>query len=300
MKHLNYDVILCSCNGSSYITEQLESIVCQRPHPVKVILSDDGSTDNTVSVVKTIMSNYNNIELVIVDGPGKGPSINFLSSLQYSTSEYVFLSDQDDTWVRNKIPKFIEGIEQHTKDIPQLYYSDALLVDESLNSSGITHLQYLNISPNELHFHSLLFRNHVQGATMCLNSNLVKLLNDQFEQYGMNDIVIHDWWCAMIANYFGELIFIDAALINYRQHKTNLVGVKPNHAILKRFFAINQMAKQIGKLRRVISNDQCCKRCVDLFSVYSSLSLIKSIGLVRFYLTLIFDSFHELLLRKSK
>lgn len=249
----NYEVILCSCNGSKYITEQLESILNQVILPCRFILSDDGSTDNTVSKVRNFISSYQSIELIIVEGPQKGPSINFLNSLKYSKLDYVFFSDQDDVWESDKIEKYIKAIHKFSKNSPQLYYSDALLVDEFLNSKNITHLQYLKVRPQINRNHLIIFCNYVQGATICLNSNLVELINEQIKETGFRDIVIHDWWCALLANYFGDLIFIDEPLIKYRQHPNNLIGLGNKFVFFDKVRSTLLMIKQGFKVLSIIN-----------------------------------------------
>jgi len=280
--YLNYEVILCSYNGRLYIIEQLESIVQQSIQPSKIILSDDGSSDDTILLVKEFMSNYDDIELIIIDGPRKGPSVNFLSSLQYSTEEYVFFSDQDDIWLKGKIERYLEHITKFSKNVPLLLFSDALLVDENRNFEGVTHLQHLNIKPNELHPNVLIFFNYIQGATICLNSDLVNLINSQIKNTGLNNIVIHDWWCALIANYFGEIIFIDEALIEYRQHKNNVIGSNSKSNIINKISLAFLIARQYFKLYYLLQEEKQAKNKIRLLTLYTSKRLIKNVGVIKF------------------
>ncbi|MGF1872916.1 glycosyltransferase family 2 protein [Photobacterium indicum] len=280
--YLNYEVILCSYNGSFYIIEQLESIIQQSIQPSKIILSDDGSSDNTILLVKEFLSNYDDIELVIIEGPRKGPSLNFLSTLKYSTEEYVFFADQDDVWLKDKIERYLDYITIFSKDVPQLFFSDALLVDENRNFEGFTHLQHLKIRPEELDSNSLIFLNYIQGATICLNSNLVNLINRQVKETGLNDIIIHDWWCALVANYFGEIVFIDEALIEYRQHDNNVIGSNRKFNIRTKTCLAFLMAKQYLKLYDLLQEDKKSKKKIKLFTLFTSKRLMQSVGLLKF------------------
>ncbi|WP_051686529.1 glycosyltransferase family 2 protein [Vibrio pacinii] len=244
----HYDVILCSYNGGEYISEQLTSIVTQSIQPQKVVLSDDGSTDNTISIAERFMREYSEIELIIIKGPGFGPSANFLSALKYITSEYVFFSDQDDVWERHKVSSYEKYIKLHSKCKAQLYFSDSLLVDKSLKPIGKTHLEFLGVRPDEKAKSSILFSNYVQGATICLNNELVSLLRTDIERHGFSGIVIHDWWCALVAFKFGELIFINKPLIKYRQHDNNVIGCARRPIFGKKMLSMFLKFKQLIRL----------------------------------------------------
>lgn len=92
-------VCMATYNGEEYIKEQLESILCQLGEMDEIIISDDGSTDNTLNIIES----YNDSRIKIHINTGKhGFVYNFENALQKAKGEYIFLSDQDDIWLPEK------------------------------------------------------------------------------------------------------------------------------------------------------------------------------------------------------
>ena len=90
LSNFKYDVIVCPLNGASFISEQLKSILTQSILPKKIIVSDDGSTDETLTLVQQVFSEANFTAYEIVQGPKKGVIANFLSALAYSSADFTF------------------------------------------------------------------------------------------------------------------------------------------------------------------------------------------------------------------
>ena len=87
-------VCLATYNGASTIHQQMSSILAQLSPEDEVIISDDGSTDSTLDVVRA----FNSSIVRIVQGPGTGSPIdNFENALREARGEYIFLSDQGAT-----------------------------------------------------------------------------------------------------------------------------------------------------------------------------------------------------------
>ena len=93
-------VCIASYNGGTFIHQQLSSILYQIGENDEVIVSDDGSTDNTVSVIKS----FHDKRIRIIDGPGQAsPVMNFENVLNAAKGDYIFMADQDDVWLDGKV-----------------------------------------------------------------------------------------------------------------------------------------------------------------------------------------------------
>ncbi|HAS3607711.1 TPA: glycosyltransferase family 2 protein [Vibrio cholerae] len=225
---MHYDVILCTFNGDSFIDAQLESILLQEQRPKKIIISDDGSTDETIRIARDIFDKHGFENYQFVKGPMSGVVRNFFEALKYCTSEFVFLSDQDDIWVSSKVTIYLEKVKSLDLDsqIPQLYFSDANLIDECGQLFHNSFFGYQGIDPACIQDGSILYRNCVQGATILLNDSLRKEVLRSLEIISCDSIAMHDWWIALLACSMGRAVFIEEKLIKYRQHRGNLVGAK--------------------------------------------------------------------------
>ncbi|MDQ2078345.1 glycosyltransferase family 2 protein [Marinimicrobium sp. ABcell2] len=213
----DYEVVICTYNGALFIGEQLSSILAQQPAPAGVIISDDGSTDDTLAVIEA-QAHSSTVPVRIIQGPGKGIIQNMLSALKHTRANYVFLADQDDMWMDNKAPLFCEQMRETSA--PHLIFSNAWVwrPGQKLKTSL---WEADGLKPENAHDpQKLAFHNAVQGASACVNQALIQALKPH------PDIAMHDWWLGLIAAGTGEVSVVEQPTLLYRQHAGNQVGVQ--------------------------------------------------------------------------
>ena len=224
-------VALCTHNGASYLREQLLSILNQSRQPDEVVLSDDASTDDTLEVADRAFAEWRSgrpdstVTLrVIRNRVPLGVAANFEQALAACSGELCALSDQDDVWY----PRRLEVMAAEFAGRPelQLLHSDARLVDGRGMPLGSTLLQTLGVTADEkrdVHegraFDVLLRRNIITGATAVVRRELVE------RSRPFPSAWVHDEWLAIVAAATGTVDFLDEALIDYRQHGGNQIGV---------------------------------------------------------------------------
>jgi rhamnosyltransferase len=215
-----YEVILCSYNGAEYIAEQLHSILNQQPAPSRILISDDGSTDDTIDIVRKIAATTT-IPLELIQGPGRGVVENVFSALPRTRAPYVFLADQDDVWLENKAALFTQKMTFSPE--PHLIFSDAWVWQENDERCSFWQLDQLN--PDNASYPSLLaFHNCVQGASTCVNQALIQAIRPH------PDIAMHDWWLGLVAAGVGRVSIIPEPTLLYRQHRGNQIGSQSRSA----------------------------------------------------------------------
>lgn len=222
---MNYSVLLCTYNGADFLDEQITSILSQSILPEEVIISDDGSSDETLNVARSTFERYAYSSYKIIEGPKSGPATNFLNGLKYNKSDYLFLSDQDDIWHQDKVDCFSKRIKLRTTR-PHLLFSDSYLINSDGEIFHSSFMNYQGLNIDVLVDDSILFKNCVQGATVCINKELIDLAIKSLSIVNTKDVMMHDWWLAILANYYGNVEFIDTALVGYRQHGVNEVGAQ--------------------------------------------------------------------------
>ena len=116
-------VCMSTYNGEQFIFKQLDSILSQIGLNDEVIISDDGSKDNTINIIKSF--NDKRIKLFFRK---KTPSLvrNFENAIQKAVGEYIFLADQDDIWIKNKVSETLKYLNKY-----DLVISDCILINES-------------------------------------------------------------------------------------------------------------------------------------------------------------------------
>jgi glycosyltransferase involved in cell wall biosynthesis len=119
-------IALCTYNGSKFLREQLQSLANQTLQPFEVVITDDCSTDDTISIIKEF-SNRLNIKVFVNDIAFKVTK-NFEKAVSLCTGDIILMCDQDDIWHADKLAK----ISQYFQDNPYklAVFSDANLVNE--------------------------------------------------------------------------------------------------------------------------------------------------------------------------
>lgn len=212
-------ILLCTYNGERFLAQQLESIAGQtHPHWV-VVVSDDGSTDSTLEILREYAEHWGDGKLSVRRGPGRGYAANFLDITCDESIEADFYAwaDQDDIWQENKLESALQRLRQSPAQVPALYCSRTQLIDEHGARIGLSPLFQRPVG-----FTNALVQNVGGGNTMVFNHAARQL----FKRAGADlDIVSHDWWAYLLVSGVGGWIFYDVSpTILYRQHDTNLIG----------------------------------------------------------------------------
>ncbi len=149
---------------------------------------------------------------------------NFEFGLGLTTADWVMLSDQDDIWHPNKIIEQVAACtEKASSDQnvrPLLCFCDKTIVDESLNPICASYFDLKRI-PKHWHYSlsRLAMQNVASGCTMLFNRRLL-----EFALPIPQKAYMHDWWLVLVAKQFGQVVFVDKPLIEYRQHAANTIG----------------------------------------------------------------------------
>lgn len=196
-------VCIATYNGARYIGEQLASILKQLSAEDEVVVSDDGSTDGTIDIVRSL----NDRRIRIVDGPRRhSPTLNFEWALRNAKGEYVFLADQDDVWLEGKVRRCVEELQKC-----DCVVSDARVTDSCLNTTSESLFQLMHVRRGRLS--NLLWRNGYTGCCMAFRREVLsKALPFP------TDIPMHDIWIGNVAAFCGRLRFIDDRLLLFRRH----------------------------------------------------------------------------------
>ncbi len=219
------EILLATYNGEKFLEEQLRSIADQDFSDFKVLVSDGGSTDGTLEILKRWTSKDNRFEILPPKGRLKAKN-NFSYLMESSQGDYLFFADQDDFWKKEKLSIFLKEMERleviHGEKTPLLIHSDLEIVDENLKRISPSFWQFACIHGKEGSiFSRLLLQNTVTGAACLINRTLLKLTGPIPEE-----AVMHDWWLALTAGAFGTIGVIEKQTVLYRQHGKNEIGAK--------------------------------------------------------------------------
>jgi glycosyltransferase involved in cell wall biosynthesis len=197
-------VCIATYNGEKHIKSQLDSIIPQLSENDEVIISDDGSTDETVSIIES----YQDKRIQIIRANYHSPVLNFENAIKQSKGDYIFLSDQDDIWIDTKVARFLTYLEKY-----HLILSDCVIVNDSLS---IISPSFFRQRESKSGLIRNLYKNSYMGCCMAFRKELLSSALP-FPK----GIHMHDWWLGLVAEVFGSVFFLNEPLILYRRHGKN-------------------------------------------------------------------------------
>jgi glycosyltransferase involved in cell wall biosynthesis len=192
-------------NGGVFIREQLESIVPQLNPEDEIIIFDDLSSDNTVAIVETFGDHR--IRLT-ENSRERGVVRNFEDCLKSSKGDYIFLADQDDVWLPDKVKKMMKSLQSY-----DLVMSDCQLVDLSLRPMTSSFYQVNNSGKG-------LFKNLIKNSYMGCCMAFTKQLKARALPFP-EDIPMHDFWLGLVGEMYFKVHFMPEVLVLHRRHGHN-------------------------------------------------------------------------------
>lgn len=196
-------VCIATYNGERFIGQQLASILSQLGDGDEVVVSDDGSTDGTLSVVKA----FNDSRVRIISGPCKGSLVlNFENALRAATGDFIFLADQDDVWADGKVAVCTERLRRYSCVV-----TDAVVTDGNLNITSPSFMRLNKTKPGK--WYNLLVKNGYLGCCMAFRKEVLDAALP-FPSF----IPMHDIWIGNVAAFRFSVSFIGKAMVFFRRH----------------------------------------------------------------------------------
>lgn len=212
-------VLISTYNGEKYLKSQLDSIINQQGIDLKIIIRDDGSHDSTREIIKQYKDNYRFIEFIDGENCGCSQSFNQLCSyaLNNVNADYYAFCDQDDIWLPTKLKSAVDILEKYDSELPNLYFSNLTMVSENL--SYIRNLFEINEVSNCKNL--ALVQIFTYGCTCVFNYSALK-----YYCIPKKNVCYHDNWIFIVCALWGNIFYDSTSHILYRQHDSNLSGIK--------------------------------------------------------------------------
>ena len=200
-------IAMATFNGEKYIYEQLKSILNQLKEKDEVIISDDGSLDNTLKIIKS----FNDKRIKIYNGPKKGIIKNFENAIKNCNGKYIFLADQDDIWMENKIDTVLKLFE--TNNFTCIVHDAQVFNSKTNNIICNSFFEFRKSSKGIIRN---IIKNSYIGCCMAFDRKIInKILPIPYS------IEMHDQWIGILNEKYGKVDFIKDKLIKYRRHDDN-------------------------------------------------------------------------------
>lgn len=210
---MKISVALAAYKGEQYISEQIDSILSQLGENDELIVSDDYPEGKTRDIVLDYQSEDKRVHYI--EGEGKGVVKNFENALKACTGDIIFLCDQDDVWMPDKV----ECVMNEISNGADLVLHDASVTDSKLN---ITEPSYFAVHGSNTSFSGNMARNSFVGCCMAFTKQVL-LESLPFPEA----LPMHDWWIALVAmKKKRNVVLLSKPLIKWRRHSATVTGKK--------------------------------------------------------------------------
>lgn len=241
-------ILMSTYNGERYLKDQIQSILKQTYKNWHLYIRDDGSTDETRSIISKFEAKYpEKITFFNKDRvENKGVVKSFMEMLAGAEADFYMFSDQDDVWKEEKVAKSVAAMMQRDYlKKPICIHTDLQVVNANLEGNEV-----MNGERIWHDFQHLLFSNCITGCTMMINQITKDMMH--FDTIDYDKIYMHDWWIGLICAEFGEIVYLEEPLILYRQHGDNVVGSYEENTISHYIYRIFHQEPERKHMRRVV------------------------------------------------
>ena len=223
---MKVNILMSTYNGQQFLAEQIRSIQEQSYTDWTLFIRDDGSSDNTKEILKDFERQDSRIHLIDSDkSDNLGVIKSFHKLVNHDRADFYFFSDQDDVWLPNKLELSLKEAQNYPVDRPLMVYMDLKVVNQDLEIMTESMVKSQSHHANTELVQELT-ENTVTGGVAMINHALAEMWQET------DDILMHDWYLALLASAFGNLVFIDQPGELYRQHSDNVLGAR---TLSKRF-----------------------------------------------------------------
>ncbi|MGT2808609.1 glycosyltransferase family 2 protein [Streptococcus iniae] len=246
---MKINILMSTYNGEKFLAQQIESIQKQTVKDWDLLIRDDGSTDRTPQIIQEFAKTDSRIRFINPNNRQNfGVVKNFHTLVKFEVADFYFFSDQDDVWLEDKLALTLAESNCYELKKPLLVYTDLKIVNQKLEVTNVSMIKTQSHHANTSLVEELT-ENTVTGGTMMINHALAK------EWTVTENLLMHDWYLALLASGLGNLVYLDHPTELYRQHDSNVLGartwskrmknwIRPHQLIDKYWWLITSSQKQ--------------------------------------------------------
>ena len=216
---MKVSVAMATYNGEKYLEQQIDSILSQLNNEDELIISDDHSSDRTLSIIETYMNTDPRVKLFMNDE--SGVTSNFENAIKRTQNDIIFLSDQDDIWK----PEKVSTVKSYYEKNPhiQMIMSDITVVDNELTPTIESFYAFRGSR-------SGVIKNIIKNSYIGCAMSFRKELKAQILPIPRN-VPMHDMWIGLVADLNKAALLIPEKLIYYRRHGATVTTVENSSSL---------------------------------------------------------------------
>ena len=204
-------VAIATYNGEAFLSQQLDSILNQTVVPDEILISDDGSLDQTVRIAKQYIENHKDLPGIVVrtDNPRHGIGGNFEWAIRHTTGDVIFICGQDDIWLPEKIEHVVNAFQANPGAEPlPLWPVNSILHNLTCTDNKAVHI------PRERYLEPVISTVLISGPAACISRSFSE------KSLPIPDGLPEDWWLQFCAVADDKAYYVDEILTRYRIHNS--------------------------------------------------------------------------------
>lgn len=198
-------VIIPTYNREEYISDTIQSVLDQTYKDFEIIVVDDGSTDKTKEKLEPFKS-----KIKLIEQKNSERAVSRNNGVKNSNGKYLAFLDSDDLWIKDKLEKQVEILENSNDVI--LVYGQSFRINDQSKKIKTAKRQMLGYSGDV--FEELLFRNFIVSATPMIKREFFEKTSGFETKY----IPYEDWELWLRLSLKGKFHFLNKPLSYYRIH----------------------------------------------------------------------------------
>lgn len=236
-------VCMATYNGERFIREQIDSILPQLSTEDELIISDDGSTDGTLGILAGYAAADARVKVLhhekeISQSPYRNfryATKNFENALRHASGDYIFLSDQDDVWLPEKVTVCMRLLEIYDCIVHnyRVIGVDGNLIEEAHFRTKPVHNQlFMNVVDN-----------HFRGCCLALKAEILR--------YALPiplNVIGHDYWIGCLAAHYGTVHYEMRPLIASRRYSDSVSAKRKRNVLEGVLYAFRHRSCLLGNI----------------------------------------------------
>jgi len=249
-RSLPVQILLSTHNGARFLTHQLETLRSQDYPQISILIRDDGSNDDTLQILEEYCRKHQ--RFAFYSGHRMGAGASFFDLLEHADPDaaYYHFCDQDDHWLKDKLTRAVNKLENAPSDLPLLYCSRVVIGNAELKPLRLSDLPMRGLS-----FANAMVECPVWGSTVSINPKARELALKQLPTF----FSMHDSWLYLIISAFGLVLYDGSPTMVHRRHDQNFSQIPATsrdrlHVVWRRYRKRGKecpMARQAAEFQRL-------------------------------------------------
>jgi glycosyltransferase involved in cell wall biosynthesis len=259
---LTTSIAMATFNGGQHIRAQLDSLARQTTLPIELVVTDDGSSDDTLAILEDFAKTAPFEVFIHRNDQKLGYKANFLKCANLCRGDLIAFCDQDDVWDAEKLAVTRDRMERSGSLL--VYHTFRTFDQDDAILNGPVMDQATEVGSPWA---------KVYGITEVFRRSLLEfndLWADSVDHFSPAQPMAHDQWIYFLAHAFDAAEYLPAPLVSYRQHDQNLCGaqtIKTGNMLVNGIKNLGVLAARIGR-----GSDYAAKR-LELAGHWEGLSL---------------------------